>query len=409
MRRESKSRSGKESSKNGPSMSPETPTHAPPPHESEDTKVKEESREDSSIAPDVACSMMRNSMSPDREATRTTVAYSPESKDKMDIDVKPAYTQTDIMIVNEPQQSGIIGAGMQSPSLPDSAYRTATSSTIAQSNSTFSRNGSGAVHTPMSHASMSPKPLNSPAASSATTASDGIYYDSARPRHGRLSLTPKIDGGFPVGIPPPMNSDSRHVGLPDAPTLEHLVGYYFTHVYSQTYAFLHRKSFMADLHKPAPYKNVLLLSLCAVAARFSEDQRHHEERYAQYARQEILNNFDQNKLEVVQAMLLMGLHDFGSQNGDKAWMFCGMAVRMGAALNLNLPSKASPKKTFIQHEIERRTYWSYYLMDVRIPLLDWSETSSSQFAAFQQLWRSEALPDARRGLSNTASRRSAFV
>ncbi|RPA87270.1 hypothetical protein BJ508DRAFT_321148 [Ascobolus immersus RN42] len=159
----------------------------------------------------------------------------------------------------------------------------------------------------------------------------------------------------------PLNKDPRHEFLPDKDTLRKLVELYFTHVYSQTYAFLHRASFLEQLYDDTPYKPTLLLALCAVAARFDREQKQHEELYAQAARREILNHFDVNKLEVVQAMLIMGLHDFGSANGDKAWMFCGMAIRMGAALNLNLPSKTS--KGFIEAEVERRTYWSYYLMD----------------------------------------------
>ncbi|RPB03853.1 hypothetical protein L873DRAFT_1826086 [Choiromyces venosus 120613-1] len=114
-----------------------------------------------------------------------------------------------------------------------------------------------------------------------------------------------------------------------------------------------------DKHLP-----VLLFSLCAVSARFSPTLSKSGETYAVLAREEILKNYDNNHVEVVQSMVHMGLHDFGSNNGHKAWMFAGMAVRMGAALNLNLENgKAKGAQTAVAREVSRRTYWSYYLMD----------------------------------------------
>jgi hypothetical protein len=202
--------------------------------------------------------------------------------------------------------------------------------------------------------------------SSISSPTSTLYGEVATNRRAFSSKSSVRSIATPKAEPPktyaPLNQDPRHEFLPDKQTLKKLVELYFTHVYSQTYAFLHRTTFLERLYDDTPYKPTLLLALCAVAARFDPEQRQHEELYAQAARREILNHFDANKLEVVQAMLIMGLHDFGSANGDKAWMFCGMAVRMGAALNLNLPSKTP--KGFIEAEVERRTYWSYYLMDV---------------------------------------------
>lgn len=117
---------------------------------------------------------------------------------------------------------------------------------------------------------------------------------------------------------------------------------------------------MANLETHRP---VLLFSLCAIAARFSLQYRDKEEEFAVQARQRILDSFDDQRLEVVQAMVLMGLHDFGSHNGHKAWMFAGMAVRLGSALNLNMEPKKEKGQSPIEVEVQRRTYWSYYLMD----------------------------------------------
>lgn len=181
-----------------------------------------------------------------------------------------------------------------------------------------------------------------------------------------MSSTPTLTNTPPLtSIPYPLGQDARHSRLPPPDVVEHLVNVYFTFVYSQTYAFLHRQTFTETLYKQPP---VLIMSLCAVAARFSEEFSKHEEEFAVPARSLIFENYDNYCVEVVQSMVHMGLHDFGSSNGDKAWMFCGMAVRMGSALNLNLENGQAKMiiKSPIAREVARRTYWSYYLMDVSI-------------------------------------------
>ena len=182
------------------------------------------------------------------------------------------------------------------------------------------------------------------------------YYASTRsPRSTPIRGTPTSS------VPGPIGEDPRDHLLPSLEVLEHLCELYFTHIYSQHYPFLHRETFMAELPNHRP---VLLFALCAVAARFSKTQREREEQFARQARQLILENFAEQRLQVVQAMVVMGLHDFGSGNGHKAWMFCGMAVRLGAAMNLNMEPKKEKIEKLVDAEVQRRTYWSYYLMDV---------------------------------------------
>ncbi|KAF8460598.1 fungal-specific transcription factor domain-containing protein [Kalaharituber pfeilii] len=183
------------------------------------------------------------------------------------------------------------------------------------------------------------------------------FYSSTRSRSATTPVT-----GTPTlpSLPGPIGEDPRNPLLPGPKDLEHLVDLYFTHVYSQHYPFLHRNTFMNNLERHRP---VLLFSLCAIAARFSDQFREAEEQFAVQARQFILESFDEQKLEVVQALVLMGLHDFGSNNGHKAWMFAGMAVRLGAAMNLNMEPRKEKAKTPVEAEVMRRTYWSYYLMD----------------------------------------------
>lgn len=227
--------------------------------------------------------------------------------------------------------------------------------------------GHGRTTSSMTDASPHSYPSSSPTTSVSGMPNNFVEHSSyalADSRHQRAAntSTPATPLDTPSMIPHPMGEDHRHPDLPGPPKLVHFVDTYFVNVYSQTYAFLHRPTFMQGLSSHLP---VLLFSMCAVAARFSSFPEE-EAFYAKRARELIMVNYDNYNLEVVQSMVHMGLHDFGSNNGHKAWMFAGMAVRMGAALNMNLENrKKSGPRDAISRECARRTYWSYYLMDVR--------------------------------------------
>jgi len=214
---------------------------------------------------------------------------------------------------------------------------------------------------PLSYASQSPVITPSP---NSVITSGGGYIDHHGLGDSRHRAVSSLTAATTVlGIPLPMGEDARNAYLPNSETAEHFAEAYFDNIYSQTYAFLHKSTFMDNMHKHQP---VLLFSMFAVAARFSR-AREYEQMFEEKARELILRDYDNYSLEMVQSMVHMGLHDFGSNNGHKAWMFAGMAVRMGAALNLNLESRKSEKgKDAITRECMRRTYWSYYLMDVSV-------------------------------------------
>ncbi|KAI5810325.1 fungal-specific transcription factor domain-containing protein [Pyronema omphalodes] len=191
-----------------------------------------------------------------------------------------------------------------------------------------------------------------------------IYIVTTESRHRTMSHTPTslsmMETPPTTSIQPPIGEDPRHHRLPGPEVLQMLLACYFEHVFSQAYAFLHQKTFMDNLNSHPP---VLLFSMCAVSARFSPFKSQEEE-WALYTRELIRDNYDNYCPEVVQSMVHMGLHDFGSNNGHRAWMFAGMAVRMGSALNMNLENRKKDKeRNAIAKECIRRTYWSYYLMD----------------------------------------------
>ncbi|KAI9848047.1 MAG: hypothetical protein M1837_001149 [Sclerophora amabilis] len=107
------------------------------------------------------------------------------------------------------------------------------------------------------------------------------------------------------------------------------------------------------------------------------------------------DSLGQPSLERIQALLMLGLHEWGTCHGTKAWILVGIAVRMAQVMGLefeheldneplaissalhaeaihlgveNAPkgskgTNASPSEKFIDQEIRRRTFWSCFIMD----------------------------------------------
>lgn len=114
----------------------------------------------------------------------------------------------------------------------------------------------------------------------------------------------------------------------------------------------------------------LILSVCAVSARFSrhpEVKRHPMstagDEYAAKARQLLSLDFDRPTLSNVQALLILGLHEFGSSRGQRAWMYAGIAIRMAISLGLNVEDEQKlATQPWIECEIRRRVFWATFIM-----------------------------------------------
>ncbi|EMC91656.1 hypothetical protein BAUCODRAFT_300390 [Baudoinia panamericana UAMH 10762] len=122
------------------------------------------------------------------------------------------------------------------------------------------------------------------------------------------------------------------------------------------------------------------------------------EYYAAAANERLATSFTDNQvndLERTQAMLMLGLHEWGMCRGAKAWILVGMAIRAAQAMGLQYEldlddeplskslalnteaermgldagrrdSADSPKTgqdAFVQQEVRRRTFWSCFIMD----------------------------------------------
>ncbi|KAK4634035.1 hypothetical protein CLAFUW4_01170 [Fulvia fulva] len=165
--------------------------------------------------------------------------------------------------------------------------------------------------------------------------------------------------------------------LPAKEIQEHLAEVFFDYVYGQSYHLLHKPSFMRKLAQ-GTVPPVLMLAVCAISARFSnhpavrtEPAFLRGETWASAARDIALRRYDTPNITILICYLILGLHEFGTCQGGRSWMFGGMAQRMAYALQLHKDLDHDPKErtqekhklTFTDREIRRRTMWSCFLMD----------------------------------------------
>lgn len=192
---------------------------------------------------------------------------------------------------------------------------------------------------------------------------------------------PKAAGATDQKIP---DSDENKLlmegqeSLPSKELQEHLAEVYFDFVYGQNYHLLHKPSFMRKL-AAGQIPPVLTLAVCAIAARFSSHPEVRTEpaflrgsQWATAAKDIALKRFDIPNITILIVYLLLGLHEFGTCQGGRSWMFGGMAQRMAYALQLHKDLDHDPKGnspndstelTFTDREIRRRTMWACFMMD----------------------------------------------
>jgi len=165
--------------------------------------------------------------------------------------------------------------------------------------------------------------------------------------------------------------------LPSKDIQEHLAEVYFDYVYGQSYPLLHKPSFMRKLAS-GNVPPVLILAICAISARFSSHPQLRTEpcflrgdNWAERAREIALKRYDSPNITILIVYLLLGLHEFGTCQGGRSWMFGGMAQRMAYALQLHKELEYDPSSnetdrkplSYTDREIRRRTMWSCFLMD----------------------------------------------
>ncbi|WYZ40196.1 hypothetical protein EsH8_IV_000537 [Colletotrichum jinshuiense] len=165
--------------------------------------------------------------------------------------------------------------------------------------------------------------------------------------------------------------------LPSKEIQEHLAEVFFENIYGQAYHLLHRPSYMRKL-RAGTLPPVLILSVCAIAARFSSHPKLNSsspnflrgEEWASHARDICTRRYEWPNITILTCLLILGLHEFGTCHGGRSWALGGQAIRMAFALQLHkdldhdpLNRNGSSQLSFIDREIRRRTMWACFLMD----------------------------------------------
>jgi hypothetical protein len=165
--------------------------------------------------------------------------------------------------------------------------------------------------------------------------------------------------------------------LPSKEIQGHLAEVFFDNIYGQAYHLLHKPSYMRKLENNS-LPPVLVLSVCAVAARFTGNPRLgtstkqflRGEEWASLARDICTRRYEWPNITVLTCLLILGLHEFGTCQGGRSWALGGQAIRMAFALQLHkdleydpLCKKGKSPLSFIDREIRRRIMWSCFLMD----------------------------------------------
>ncbi|KAE8451704.1 hypothetical protein EG329_003161 [Mollisiaceae sp. DMI_Dod_QoI] len=103
-----------------------------------------------------------------------------------------------------------------------------------------------------------------------------------------------------------------------------------------------------------------------------------------------IRNISTPSLENIQALLMLGLYDWGQTRGMSAWLYVGLAIRLAFPMGLAfeddpdkllsstlmsrdsrgitrtatiIKSSATPREDAIEKEVRRRTLWSCFIMD----------------------------------------------
>ena len=162
--------------------------------------------------------------------------------------------------------------------------------------------------------------------------------------------------------------------------VEHYLHHYFTNINMTSYCMFPPQKFMhwirTDAEKTQPEK-MLIHAILALGSLFStkpaEIRNSDGKRLAQIAWQAMSVHVGKLSLPMVQTRLVLGLLDHALGNGQRAWDYCGGAVRAACGLKLNVESKLHnladgtrfdflfDKPTLV--ECRRRTFWSTYIMD----------------------------------------------
>ncbi|KAK1979028.1 fungal-specific transcription factor domain-containing protein [Colletotrichum cereale] len=144
---------------------------------------------------------------------------------------------------------------------------------------------------------------------------------------------------------------------------------------------IHPSSFMQSFGSSCPREcKALLATVLAMTKTQKPDSDRlrtqllcASERYASYACDVLAACILQPPdVKVIQALLILTLYEWGTRDFHKAWMHCGIAIRMMQLLHssrvapfpLEIPSRSEPDG--LTPAIETRTFWACFIMDCMV-------------------------------------------
>ncbi|KAK1689351.1 fungal-specific transcription factor domain-containing protein [Colletotrichum godetiae] len=144
---------------------------------------------------------------------------------------------------------------------------------------------------------------------------------------------------------------------------------------------IHPSSFMKSFGSNCPRESKALLATVLAMTKTQKPDSDRlrsqilfpSERYASYACDVLAACILQPPdVKVIQALLILTLYEWGTRDFHKAWMHCGIAIRMMQLLHssrvapfpLEIPHRSEPNS--LTPAIETRTFWACFIMDCMV-------------------------------------------
>ncbi|KAG7664175.1 uncharacterized protein J8A68_002313 [[Candida] subhashii] len=155
---------------------------------------------------------------------------------------------------------------------------------------------------------------------------------------------------------------------------------FFTWQYPDHNMFIFREAFLLDFFNPKPNSlycsKILVLSICALGARMSDDEKIYDRSMSFYqeAKSLLLSQLSQPSITSLQSFMLLAFYDICNGLNSSGWMLSGNGMRMGFDLGFQLNPrvwflKSKESLSSLDVEIRSRIYWGCYMADHFISLL----------------------------------------
>ncbi|EMG50442.1 hypothetical protein SBY92_000233 [Candida maltosa Xu316] len=168
--------------------------------------------------------------------------------------------------------------------------------------------------------------------------------------------------------------------LRNDPDVIKCVQLFFRWQYPDHNMFIFRESFLVDFftpkHNSLYCSKTLILSICALGARMSDDKAiyNKSKEYYQESKALLLSSMNHPSITSLQSFMLLSFYDTCNGHNSSGWMLSGCAIRMGFDLGFQL----NPELWFVKSKndvgeedvaIRSRVYWGCYMADHFISLI----------------------------------------